>query len=202
MPDRRDPSLLPFPDLLSRMRAGDGAAWEEFHGRYEPILRRMARRWLNPDLRRQADSADVTQSVLRTLLQSEGRVVFEDEGSLRAWLATVMRHRVLRLARRARGPGGETFGDLEPSGGPDGDGGDPALLAERAEAVHRLKGALDLLPPGDREVLLLREFEDLAFAEVAERTGRPSADAARKAHDRARRRLEEALRRGEAAGGR
>src|SRR5687767_4112022 len=87
MGEAKDPSLLPFPALYARMREGDGAAWSEFHARYEPLLRHMARRWLNPELRRQADSADMTQSVLRALLQSDGRVAFEDEGRLRAWLA-------------------------------------------------------------------------------------------------------------------
>jgi RNA polymerase sigma-70 factor (ECF subfamily) len=195
-----DPSLLPFPALYARMRAGDAAAWSEFHARYEPLLRRMARRWLNPELRRQADSADMTQSVLRALLQSDGRVAFEDEGRLRAWLATVMRNRVVRLARRAKGPGGAEIGDLDPDEPPAGGAPGPADLAEKAEAVHRLKAALDLLARDEREIVFLREFEDLSFGDVAKRTGRPSADAARKAFDRARKRLEDLLRDGSGAG--
>ena len=193
MAAEQDPSLLPFPALYARMREGDGAAWAEFHARYEPLLRHMARRWLNPELRRQADSVDMAQSVLRILLQNDGRVAFEDEGRLRAWLATVMRHRVVRLARRAKGPGGESLEPLGEEGAPDGAAADPAALAEKAEAVHRLKAALDLLTRDEREVIFLREFEDLSFGDVAKRLGRPSADAARKAYDRARRRLEERL---------
>lgn len=194
MGEAKDPSLLPFPALYARMREGDGAAWAEFHARYEPLLRHMARRWLNPELRRQADSADMTQSVLRALLQSDGRVAFEDEGRLRAWLATVMRNRVVRLARRAKGPGGADLEEIDAGDAPAGAEPDPADLAEKAEAVHRLKAALDLLTRDEREVLLLREFEDLSFGDVAKRLGRPSADAARKAFDRARRRLERLLR--------
>lgn len=189
-----DPSLLPFPALYERMRDGDAAAWAEFHARYEPLLRQMARRWLNPELRRQADSADMTQSVLRILLQSDGRVAFEDEGRLRAWLATVMRNRVVRLARRAKGPGGAALEDMEDGDGPPAAATPgPSDLAEKAEAVHRLKGALDLLSRDEREVIFLREFEDLGFGDVAKRTGKPSADAARKAFDRARDRLRELL---------
>ena len=194
MGEAKDPSLLPFPALYARMREGDGAAWSEFHARYEPLLRHMARRWLNPELRRQADSADMTQSVLRALLQSDGRVAFEDEGRLRAWLATVMRNRVVRLARRSKGPGGAGLEELDAGEAPAGAEPDPADLAEKAEAVHRLKSALDRLTRDEREVLLLREFEDLSFGDVAKRLGRPSADAARKAFDRARRRLEGLLR--------
>ncbi len=196
MPDARDPILLPFPALYARMRTGDAAAWTEFNARYEPLLRQMARRWLNPALRRQADSLDMTQSVLRILLLSDGRVAFEDEERFRGWLATVMRNRVVRLARRTRGPGGETIGNLDGGADPaDGDPG-PEALAEKAEAIHRLKAALDLLSRDEREVIFLREFEDLAFGDVAKRSGRPTADAARKAFDRALARLGERLRAG------
>jgi RNA polymerase sigma factor (sigma-70 family) len=197
-----DPALAPFPVLYERMRAGDDLAWSEFHARYAPLLRQMARRWLNPRLRLQADSVDMAQSVLRVLLQSDGRVAFETEARFRGWLATVTRNRVVRLARRADGPGGRTLGRLaqgedvvEPEPG-------PSELAEKAEAIHRLKSAMDLLTAEERELVCLREFEELAFGDVARRTGRPSADAARKAFDRALKRLERLLRTPEAPGGR
>lgn len=194
MSDEAAPSLLPFPALHARMRAGDAAAWTEFHARYEPLLRQMARRWLSPQLRRQADSVDMTQSVLRILLLSDGQVAFEDEERFRGWLATVMRNRVVRLARRAQGPGGEALEAMDPEEEPEGGGPGPDVLAEKAEAIHRLKSAMDLLTREEREIILLREFEDLAFGDVAKRLGRPSADAARKAFDRAIHRLQQLLR--------
>jgi RNA polymerase sigma-70 factor, ECF subfamily len=194
MEDEVPPSLLPFPALHDRMRAGDADAWAEFHSRYEPLLRQMARRWLSPQLRRQADSVDMTQSVLRILLLSDGRVAFADEERFRGWLATVMRNRVVRLARRTRGPGGEALEELDLGDDVAEESPGPADLAEKAEAIHRLKSAMDLLTREEREILFLREFEDLAFGDVAKRLGRPSADAARKSFDRARKRLERILR--------
>jgi RNA polymerase sigma-70 factor (ECF subfamily) len=189
-----DPTLLPFPVLLDRMRAGDGEAWQEFHARYEPFLRQLARRWLDPGLRVQADSCDVAQSVLRVLLESDGRVAFQDEARLRGWLAAVTRSRISRLTRRVRGPGGGRW-----TGPPDEEqdasaDDDPAVLAQRAEAIHRLKSAMDRLTHDERQVLVLREFEGLSFADVAARLGRPTADAARKAFDRACVRLDALLR--------
>jgi RNA polymerase sigma-70 factor (ECF subfamily) len=185
-----DPSLLTFAALFERMRAGDRGAWSEFHSRYEPLLRSMARRWLNPELRRQADSVDMTQSVFRILLLKDGSVAFESEERLRAWLATVMRNRVVRLARRARGPGGGARVPIEGSPPRADPSPGPADLVEKAEAIHRLKSCLDLLSREEREVIFLREFEGLEFGDVARRLGRPSADAARKAFTRARERLE------------
>jgi RNA polymerase sigma-70 factor (ECF subfamily) len=193
MPPEPDIQLLPFPALYARMREGDAAAWTEFHARYEPLLRHMARRWLNPALRRQADSVDMTQSVLRVLLQADGRTVFESEDRLRAWLAVVMRNRVVRLARRATGPGGGALGGLDAEQPIAETAPGPAELAEKAEAIHRLKQAMDRLTRDEREVIFLREFEDLGFADAAKRLGRPTPDAARKLYDRARKRLGDLL---------
>jgi RNA polymerase sigma-70 factor (ECF subfamily) len=182
-------ALLPFSVLHERLKAGDLEAWEEFHRRYEPLLRRIARRWLTPSLRRQADSIDVVQSVFRIALQGLPGAFFENEGRLLGWLDTVTRHRVSHLARREKGPKGAALGPLEPRAEEVLGGLGPEEAAARAEEIHRLKAALDRLPPDEREVVLLRDFEGLAFSDVAERLSRPSADAARKLHDRARARL-------------
>lgn len=198
MRDELDPSLLPFPALYARMRDGDAAAWGEFQVRYAPLLRLMARRWLTPLLRRQADSTDMAQSVLRVLIQSDGRLAFENEDRFRGWLATVTRNRVVRLARRAHGPGGRALAPLGEGGDLASPGPDPAELAQQAEAVHRLKTAMDLLSRDEREIVCLRAFDELAFSDVARRAGKPSANAARKAYDRAMGRLERTLRRREA----
>jgi RNA polymerase sigma-70 factor (ECF subfamily) len=182
-------SLVPFQVLHERLKAGDLEAWDEFYRRYEPLLRRIARRWLTPSLRRQADSIDVVQSIFRIALAGMPGLFFESEGRLLGWLDVVTRHRVSHLARREKGPGGATLAPLAPDEGPVLGGVGPEEAAARAEEVHRLKAALDRLPPDEREVVLLRDFEGLAFAEVAERLARPSAEAARKLHDRARARL-------------
>lgn len=182
-------ALVPFPALLARLRAGDLEAWDEFHRRYEPIVRRIARRWLSPSLRRQVDSTDVTQSVFRTVLEGMPGTPFEHEGRLVAWLETVTRHRVSRAGRREHGPRGRPVTGLDEATLAATGGLAPAEAAARAEDLHRLKVALDALPPAEREVVLLRDFEGLSFAEVATRCGRPTAEAARKVHDRACARL-------------
>lgn len=181
--------LIPFPALLTRLRAGDLEAWDEFYRRYEPLLRRVARRWLTPSLRRQADSTDVVQSVFRIALAGVPGTFFEHEGRLLGWLSTVTRHRVSHLSRREKGPGGAPISALESGVSPACGDVPPEEAAARAEELHRLKTALDRLPPDEREAVLLRDFEGLGFQEVAARLSRPSADAARKVHDRARERL-------------
>lgn len=178
-------SLVPFPVLLEQLRCGNAAAWDEFYRRYEPLLRRIARRWLTPSLRRQADSVDVVQSVFRAAIRAVPGTPFADEGRLIAWLETVTRHRISHLGRREHGPGRARVTELPADDlGPTG-GVSPEEAAQHAEELHRLKVALDALAPPEREAVLLRDFEGLPFATLAGRLGRPSADAARKLHDRA-----------------
>jgi RNA polymerase sigma factor (sigma-70 family) len=177
-------ALLPFASLHERMRAGDGAACEEFYRRYEPFLRSVARYWLSPQTRRHADSADMVQSVFRIAMASVGDVCFADEEKARSWLGRVVRSRVARVARRIRGPGGRDVVDVDDHS--DGIGGDasPETVAEHAELIHRMKSVLDRLPERDRRLVRLRDFESREYAEIAEHMEFPSADAARKQHAR------------------
>ena len=55
----------------------------------------------------------------------------------------------------------------------------PRGAAAKREQAVLLAEALDRLPPDYREVILLRQFEGLAFEEVAERLGR-TVDAVQK----------------------
>ena len=48
-----------------------------------------------------------------------------------------------------------------------------------AEQVERLEDCLAQLPEPDRELVVLRDYIGLSWAEVAERTASPSPDAAR-----------------------
>lgn len=190
---------MPFPELLEHLRRDEADAWDEFYRRYEPLLRRIARRWMTASLRRQADSMDVVQSVFRIALGAVPGTPFASEGRFIAWLDTVTRHRISHLGRREHGPRRERFDSIPEAGLTH----DATLTAEdaaaHAEDLHRLKVAMDGLAPAEREVILLRDFEGLPFAAVAERLGRPSDEAARKLHQRACARL--AARIGERLGG-
>ena len=84
-------------DLLRACRTGDATAWEQLLDRYERLVYSIARNTgLSPE-----DAADITQLTFTYLLQSLDGM--SDEGSLRAWLATVAkRHGRRLLIRRLR----------------------------------------------------------------------------------------------------
>ena len=176
-------------ELMERMRAGDAIAVHEFYLRVEPFLRNMARRLLNPGLRRQVDSTDVAESVFRRVLTGSMRARFENETRLMGWMATIVRNRIRTLSRRTKGPGGGSFEEYLEGGTETPREVDPAAWAENADEVHRFRLAMERLPEAEREVIALREFEQLPFQQVADLMERPSADAVRKLHKRALKRL-------------
>jgi RNA polymerase sigma factor (sigma-70 family) len=91
--------------LLVRIRdVHDGEAWSRFVVVYGPMVYDYGRRHGLQD----ADAADLTQEVLRTVAGSAGRFAYDpSRGTFRSWLFTVARTRRLDLdARRARQPVG------------------------------------------------------------------------------------------------
>ena len=53
---------------------------------------------------------------------------------------------------------------------------------ELAEDVDRLQRALENLPETEREVVMLRHYSNLSFAEIAELMGTPLGTALARAH--------------------
>lgn len=200
--DGRVPCLPPetplddarIASLLVRVRQGDAVAVHEFYREVEPFLRALSRRFLSGRLRRHVDSVDIAQSVVRRALASSKTQQLRDETRVLGWLASIVRNRVRTLSRHLDGPGGSTYESLE-GVEPATPVPDAATRAADVEEVHRLRLALETLDPDERSAVVLRDFEDLPFAEVARLLDRPSAEAARKLHTRAMSRLRARLER-------
>jgi len=99
--------------LLLRIRdCADTQAWRQFVQLYAPVVFAYARR------RRiqEADAADLTQEVLRSVANSVGKFDYDrTRGSFRSWLFAVTRNKLMDLHRRQSfGPstGGNSVQDL------------------------------------------------------------------------------------------
>jgi RNA polymerase sigma-70 factor (ECF subfamily) len=183
--------------LLQRIAAGDLLAVHLFYRRVEPFLRGLARRWLDVRLRRHLDSNDVVQSVMRRIVGASTKARFEDEARALAWAATIVRNRIRAEARRAKSHRGEEPTTSIEESVLEGSTPSPVDSASNAEEVQALRTAMDALPEDEREAIVLHDFHELEFAQVAKVLKRPSADAARKLHARALARLRKSLRRKE-----
>ena len=58
-------------------------------------------------------------------------------------------------------------------------------MSDQRDRKRRLEDAVAALPEHHREVILLRDYQGMTWAEIADATGRASPDAARMAHNAA-----------------
>lgn len=167
--------------LLTRARAGDQEALNDLFGRYLPVLQRWTTGRLPQWARDLTDTHDLVQDVLlRTFKKVEG---FEHrgEGAFQAYLRQAIMNRIRDEVRRtSRLP---IVLALDEIGAVDGTS--PLQAPIGNEAVEQYDEALSRLTPDERELIVARVELGLTYAELAEATGKPSADAARMAVSRA-----------------
>jgi RNA polymerase sigma factor (sigma-70 family) len=157
-------------------------AWESFLGRFGPLVRSLARR--QGANAADADSlADEIGGVLR-LPPARGGArtrlgTFDGSGSLTAWLAVVVAHRVSDLRRGGRPASLDAL--LREDEGRSRDipaasrDGDPVREAARAEGAARLvdsiRRGLELLTDRERSALSWKYRDGLRQEEIARRLG-------------------------------
>lgn len=140
------------------------------------------RKRLGPLLRRHHDTQDIVQATLLQALRTAPKFLVSDRDQLRGLLARMVENalrvqanhqqRQKRDVRRerplqARPSGTDTVLDLDPVA----DATSPGAAAERSETRDWVRLALELLDHDDREVIVLRDYEELSFGEIAAHTG-------------------------------
>jgi RNA polymerase sigma-70 factor (ECF subfamily) len=144
--------------LVVRCQAGDEGAFAELVTRYDARLRYFLRKLIA----QRAD--DVLQDVWLDVFRQLPRLA--DPQAFRAWVYRIARDRafgLLRKSQRIEQPLGEI--DV-----PDESSDDNGFDAEDAARIHT---ALDLLPPEQREVLVLRFIEAMSYEAIARVTSQP-----------------------------
>ena len=141
-------------NLIEAAQVGDLLAFEELARRHENLVYRVALRMLN----RPADAEDATQDVLLLAWQALPR--FRSESSFPTWLYRLTTNRCLNVLR-SRHPS-ETLAE-ELAGNRMTD-----LEVEQALSLEVVKAAVARLTVEQRAPFVLREFEGLSYAEIAE----------------------------------
>ncbi|MGF1464581.1 MAG: RNA polymerase sigma factor [Sandaracinaceae bacterium] len=152
-------------DVVSALRAGCPETYERFVRAQRAPLMRLGVRLL----RSEQEAEDCFQEVMFKV----GKAIhaFDGRASLGTWVWRIMRNTCLmRLRKRSRSL--EVLTAAAPEGSPHAmvrPCAERGLEAEDcAQVVHR---AIGCLPERYREIVLLRDFDDLSTAEVAERLG-------------------------------
>lgn len=178
-------------DLLARAREGDQAAVERLFARYLRPLQRFARGRLPGWARDMAETDDIVQDALLQTFKQIERFESRHPGALQAYLRQAVLNRVRdELRRKARGPEKVEVevAELEQRGS----------FLEQTMGRERLvayEQALARLRPEEREAVVGRLEMGFSYEELALALEKPTADAARKAAQRALVRLAEEMKR-------
>ena len=147
--------MLSDDELMAETRKGSQAAFEALFERYrEPIWRFFRRRTSDADV-----AQELAQDTFVALLDGARR--YKAKGMFRSYLFGVA-YNVLLADRRKQGHRRTDALDEEP----------PAPTGDRDEVIW-IREALATIDESDREILMLREYEELSYQEIADVRGIP-----------------------------
>lgn len=139
--------------LVEQCLAGDAASFRPLVERYQRVLFSVALRMLGD----REDAADATQTAFLRAYEKLGS--YDARHKFFSWLYRILVNECLNVRRgqRLRVPLDE---QIEAPGG-------PLETLEAAERRRRVQAALLRLSAEQREVVVLRHFADLSYAEIA-----------------------------------
>ena len=167
-------------DLLQRARSGSPEALNLLYERCAGRLLAFIRLRLGRDLRSRLESRDILQATLVKSLEHLGDLKGHETRSLMAWLARIAEHEIRDCAdfhhRQRRDAARDmAIDDAVPLPALTRSALSRVILDEQAK---QLEEALESMSADHRDVILLRKFEELSFAEIGRRLGK-SEDACR-----------------------
>jgi RNA polymerase sigma-70 factor (ECF subfamily) len=175
--------------LIQRARSGDRDAFGALVERY---MRRAYLQALGLVGSRE-DALDLSQEAFVRAFRA--RESLDPDRPFYAWLYQILRRLCFNFRRdrrvraaRLEQEGSAWLADVAARSAPP----DPVAALERVELCRRIGAAIDALPDREREVLVLKEFEDLKYREIAELVGVPIGTVMSRLYS-ARRRLAESL---------
>lgn len=151
MQEAKDPWVI-------RLRARDADALEEMVRAYSGPLRR----YLTGMVRNPSDGEELAQETLLRFLENLDS--FRGESSVKTFLFRIAHNLALNRMTSAASQHEVFPGDLPEE---TKAGASPQRDYQREEAASAVRRALALLPPQQRSVVILRNWEDLTFKEIA-----------------------------------
>jgi RNA polymerase sigma-70 factor (ECF subfamily) len=192
--------------LLDQARQGDKDAVDRLLARHREAIRRLIDLRLDPAIVQRVDASDVAQDVLLEASRRLQDYLKNPAMPFHLWLRHIAKDHIIDAHRRhhqaqKRGvnreqplarPGWMDQSSLELAGQLVDPERTPASAAIQEELQHRLHRAMAQLDEDDRDILLMRHFEQLPNQEVASLLGLTEAAASMR-YLRAIRRLRDVL---------
>jgi RNA polymerase sigma-70 factor, ECF subfamily len=162
--------------LLQQVRAGRGGAFEQLFDRHRAYLTRVIGLRLDGRIRSRVDPSDVVQETYVEALRRFSGYVQHPPLPFRLWLRQIACDQSLKARRRHRKTARRTV-DRELSL-PErsslllarqlhGGEATPSEQLKQAEAADRIREAVEQLPEHERDVVVMRHYEELSNQEIA-----------------------------------
>ncbi len=149
-------------ELIRRVANGDEAALTALYDRYAGVVYSVAHRVLKDE----GAAEEVLQDVFYQLWCNASRYDAA-RGTMAGWLLVSARNRAIDLLRRRKPADTNSMEEPVPL----------AFNLEssvaRTQLISRVKSALGILTPAQRQVLELTYFAGMTHGEIAEKTGEP-----------------------------
>ncbi len=175
-------------ELVCQARSGDVEATNELVRRYRAAAFRFALQLTG----NREDALDVTQEAMMRFLDTLER--FDAQRPVRPWLFRIVRNKAYDLGRRQKVRRAQSLDELLEKGMPPPVQAAPHPVEkfELEDLRKRVWSALMRLGDKQREILVLREYQDLSYGEISEVLGVPTGTVMSRLH-RARRALRDLL---------
>lgn len=164
--------------MLLRWHGGDQEALATLAQQEAEFVASQVRRRLGPLLRREHDTQDIVQATLLQALRTAPRFLVSDRDQFRGLLVRMVenalrvqanhqqRHkRDIRREQQLAPSASDSVLELDPAASDT----DPGAAAQRSETREWVRLSLELLDADDREVIVLRDYLELTFAEIGSR---------------------------------
>jgi RNA polymerase sigma-70 factor (ECF subfamily) len=157
-------------ELIARLQAGEGDAFEQLVRSYGGRLLAVARRFV----RNESDAHDIVQAAYLSAFRSVHQ--FEGNCQIGTWLHRIVVNQALMKLRTRRRKPEESIEALLPTFQDDGHHVEQFsdwsvradVLLERQETRTTVRACIDQLPANYREVVMLRDIEELPTQDVAQ----------------------------------
>ena len=151
-------------ELVRSFLQGDKRSFNQLISRYRQRIYWHARRMVgNHD-----DADEIVQDVLFVIYKKLGS--FNFKSSLYTWIYKITSTRSLNLLRKNKFKRIIPFSRESIGENPDAD--DVIINLEQKEKFREMENHLKKLPAKQREIFILRNFDDLSYDEISEITGK------------------------------
>lgn len=157
-------STNPEFELIKRFISGDEAAFNDIVKKYQKKIYWHARRMTGNHL----DADEIVQEVLIAIYNNLNK--FRFQSSLYTWIYRITSTRTLNFLNRNKI---KRFIGIEESNADDIKSNEDIIKdIEQKEKYNELEKKLQKLPAKQREIFIMRNFDDMSYKEISEITGK------------------------------